>query len=81
MKRAHFKSIIDARCPNHDTISILRKKFALSKIAKAIWNSTAKYFISKILRAELDLLLQIIEDLTIQWSTPIAHMIKRTPDF
>ena len=50
-------------------------------MAKAIWNSNVKCFITKTLRAELNLLIQIIEDDSIQWTTPIAHLIKRDPDF
>ena len=81
-KRAHFKQIIaDAHNPDDDNISILRRKFALSKLAKAIWNSTAKCFITETLCAELDFLIQIIEDPAIQLSTHIAHLINRTPDY
>ena len=82
MKRSHFQPIIaDAQDLADDSITILRRKFALSKLAKAIWNSNAKCFITKSLRAELDLLIQIFTDPTIKWSSPIAHLIPRTPDF
>ena len=82
MNRSHFKNFIaDANSPYDDKVSILHEKFALSKLAKAIWGYNAKYFITKTLRAELDLLTQIIEDPSIRWSSPIAHLIKRTPDF
>ena len=73
--------IKDSESQNLDDFSILRKKFALSKIAKAIWNSSAKCFITKTLRAELKLLADIMQDENFAWETPIAHLIPRTPDF
>ena len=82
MKRSYFKQVIaEAQDLSDDSIAILKKKFALSKLAKAIWNSNAKCFITKSLRAELNLLIQIINDDSIQGSSPIAHLIPRTPDF
>ena len=82
MTRARFKQYIaDANDPNDDFISLLRRKFALNKLAKPIWNSNAKCFITKTLRAELNLLYQIIEDNSINWTTPIAYFIKRSLDF
>ena len=56
-------------------------KFALSKLAKTIWNFKIKCFITKSHRAELDLLIQIITDNIIKWSSPIAYLIPRTPGF
>ena len=62
MGRPQFKqAIADSTSLADDSMSILRKKFALSKLAKAIWNSKAKCFINKSLRSELDLLLQITQ--------------------
>ena len=82
MKRAYFKQfIIDAGSKEDDNISLLKRKFALSKLAKAIWNSNEKCFINKSLREELQLLISIVTSDTIQWQIPIAHMIPRTPDF
>ena len=63
MNRPHFKYFISgANNPHDDNVSILRKKIALSKLAKAIWNSNSKQFITKTLGAEINLLIQIIED-------------------
>ena len=76
---SHF--ICDSNNTNTDEHSILRKKFALSKIAKEIWNSKIKCSITKSLRAELKLLCFILKSDTFFWETPIAHLIKRTPDF
>ena len=82
MSRPQFKqAIADANDVSDDSISVLRRKFALSKLAKAIWNSKAKCFINKSLREEINLLIQIIQDQSIKWSHSIAHMIPRTPDF
>ena len=82
MNRSSFKElIIDASTTSQDNISLLRQKFALSRIAKAIWNSNKKCFINKSLREELNLLIDIITNPKVQWSIPIAHLITRTPDF
>ena len=64
-----------------DDFSLLRKKFALSKIAKAIWNSKEKAFITKELRKELILIESILKNSQIRWATPISHMVARDPDF
>ena len=82
MIQSYFKQVIaDAHELLDNSIAILKRKFALSKLAKAIWNSNTKCFITKSLRAELNLLIQIINDDFIQWSSPIAHLMHRTPDF
>ena len=83
MGRPQFKqAIVDANDLSDNNISILRRKFALSKLAKTIWNSNAKCFINKSLREELNLLIKIIGDEAIKWQNPISHtMIPRTPDF
>ena len=82
MKRAHFKEFItDANNLSDTSTAILRRKFSLSRLAKAIWNSNVKCFITKSLRAELDLLIQMITDKNIHWETPIAHLIPCTPDY
>ena len=83
MIQSYFKQVIaEAHELLDDSIAILKRKFALSKLAKAIWNSNTKCFITKSLRAELNLLIQIINyDDSIQWSSPIAHLILRTLDF
>ena len=73
--------IKDSQSLEHDDMSILRKKFALSKIAKEIWNSKARCFISKPLRQELKLLSDILKSTEFKWETPIAHLVPRTPDF
>ena len=82
MSRPKFKqAIADANDPSNNSISILKKKIAFSKLTKAIWNKIAKCFITKTLRAELILLIQIIEDEIIQWNIPLSQMIPRKPDY
>ena len=73
--------IKDSQNSDQDDVCILRKKFALSKIAKEIWNSKIRCFISKSLRQELQLLAYILKNKDFKWETPIAHLIPRTPDF
>ena len=73
--------INDSEITDTDDFSLLRKKFAMSKIAKAIWSSTVKCFITKSLRAELKLLADIMQNKDFAWETPIAHLIPRMPDF
>ena len=73
--------IKDAHNHSDDEFGLLRKKFALSKIAKGIWNSKCKCFITKDLKQELMLLESIIKNPSIQWSTPVSHLVKRSPDF
>ena len=82
MKQAHFKEFIaDANNLSDTSTAILRRKFAFSRLAKAIWNSNTKCFITKSLRAKLNLLIQTISDKNIHWETRIAHLIPRTPDY
>ena len=48
MKQSYFKKVIaEAHDISDNSIAILKRKFALSKLAKAIWNSNAKCFITK----------------------------------
>ena len=82
MGRASYKQfIIDAGNTSTDKFAILQRKFALSRLAKAIWSSKKKCFINKSLREELNLLIEILTNPKIRWSTPIAHLISRTPGF
>ena len=82
-KNKRFSEYIkDSQNTDDNDISILRKEFALSKIAKEIWNSKIRCFITKSLRQELQLLSYILKnDKDFKWETPIAHLIPRTPDF
>lgn len=73
--------IKDAHNNSDDEFGLLRKKFALSKIAKGIWNSKCKCFITTDLKQELMMLESIIKNPSIQWSTPVSHLVKRSPDF
>jgi len=82
MGRSRFKQlIIDANDGSNDNIALLRRKFAISHLAKAIWNCNEKCFINNSLREELNLLIDIITSNSIQWSMPIAHLIPRIPDY
>ena len=81
-KRKTFKHYLqDARSQTNDDASLLKKKFALSKIAKAIWNVPTKCFISNELRIELKLLLSLVDNPKVHWYTPLSHLVDRDPDF
>ena len=62
-------------------MSLLKKKFCLSKVAKAIWNVPAKCFISNELRVELQLLHSLVDNPKMNWYTPISHLVDRDPDY
>ena len=79
--RTRYKQlIIDSRTTNTDNISLSRKRFSLSHLAKAIWNSKEKYWINNSLWQELNLLLQTVQPPHISWSIPISYLVKRTPN-
>ena len=81
-RKYHFSEYIkDLQILEQDDMSILRKKFALSKIAKEIWNSKARCFMLKPLKQKLKLLSDILKSKEFKWENPIAHLVPRTPDF
>ena len=62
-KKKPFKHYIqDAKSQSNDAVSLLKTKFALSKVAKAIWNDPSKCFISNELRVELKLLHSLVDN-------------------
>ena len=82
MKCSHFKNIItESQDLGDNSVAVLRRKFRLGKLVKALSGFITKCFITKSLRAGLKLLISIILDDSIQWSSPIAHLIFRIPDF
>ena len=75
MKCSYFKEIIaNAQNLADNPTTFLRRKLPLSKLEKAIWNSNAKSSLQKSLRAELNILIQIISADTIKWLSPIAQL-------
>ena len=61
----------DTKSQSNDAVSLLKKNFALSKVATAIWNVPAKCFISNELQVELKLLYSLFDNPQVNWYTPI----------
>ena len=56
--------------------------FAQGKLAQKIWRYTRRYFINRTMRAEIAMLIYILEHPTeYRWETPIAHLIPRESDY
>ena len=62
-------------------IKDLRQKFLDRKIARDVYHSHVKVFITVKMREELDFLIQVLEDDSkFPLSSPIAHLAQRIPD-
>ncbi|KAL3779516.1 hypothetical protein HJC23_011152 [Cyclotella cryptica] len=57
----------------------LLASFYQAESARALHHSTTRHFISRTLRAELGLICDALNDPTIPTSSPISHLIDRTP--
>jgi hypothetical protein len=56
--------------------------FYKGKLSQDLWNTKHRAFINKSMRAELKMLLDILQQPErFQWSSPIAHLIERNPDY
>ena len=77
-----FKDIVlDAHNTALTPHTLLKKQFASSKLARTIWDSKEKHFINSTLKAELKFLREILLDpIKYHWSSPIAHLVRRTPE-
>ena len=57
-------------------------RFFSSRIARQIWNEKALTYINTEIREELNFIQQVFSDpVTYDWSSPIAHLIKREQDY
>ena len=66
----------------HTDTHELKDKFIQSKIAKEIYNCQHKAFINKTMRSELKIMQHILSHpKQYNLETPIAHLIKREPEF
>ena len=78
-----FRELIRQRdeASRHATDSS-RFRFFSSKVAKTIWDSRSRTFISVDIRRELDFVTTVFSDpVTYNWSSPIAHLIELEPDY
>ena len=82
-KNAKFRDVVrDSMCTETSPHVILKKEYATSQLARAVWNSNQRHFISKSLRMELKYLANILlQPEKFHWSSPIAHLIPRDPEF
>ena len=61
---------------------LLKKNFASSFIAKTIWHSRKRHFVTKALSKELTFLHHIFSDTSaFRLFTPICYLVDRSPDF
>lgn len=69
-------------CADKSPYVILKKEYATSQLACAVWNSNQRHFISRLLRMELKYLATILlKPEKFHWSSPIAHLIPRDLEF
>ena len=82
-EKASIKSMISKLAHSNDLHNLeLKEKYIQSKIAKETYKCKQKTFISKPMRTELKLIQQILSNPTkYSLDTPIAHVVKRDPDF
>jgi len=72
----------DSHLLSLDFETIRKKDFAVSKLLQSIWASRKKFHITKSLRTELKLLLYLFSNRSsFPFTTPIAHIISRDPEF
>lgn len=58
-----------------------RKKFAESKLEKAIWNHNLKHNVTRGMKQDLHLLREYLSKDFQYWEVPISHLVPRIPDF
>ena len=74
--------VTNMKYPGHDWRKILQKNFAASKVAKAIWDIKTPFFINKTMKQELNTFILIFNNpKKFKIEMPIAHYVRRTPDF
>jgi len=63
-------------------VDVSQANFALQRSASQVHRSRRQYFINETMRAELSFIREALDFSSwVEWSTPIAHMIKRDPTF
>ena len=62
-----------------ETVSSNVIKFAESKLAKMPHSSKQQYPIITSMKKELQVMMELLDDATIQWESPIAHLVDRDP--
>jgi len=74
--------IADTHLLSTDMTTILKRDFAISKIMQQVWNTKKRFHITNSLRKELKLLYYLFSNPdTFPFTSPIAHIIEREPDF
>ena len=82
-KRRDIQAMIAAsRNASSDDEKLLKDRFHQRQIAKKVYDSKLPYFITKELRAELNLLQYILNNpISYPWIGHIAHIVPRDHDF
>jgi len=82
-KNSKFTTLVqDSHLLSFDLESMRKKEFAVSKLLQSVWSSKKKFHITKSLRTELKLLLYLFANRSrFPFTTPIAHIISRDPEF
>jgi len=78
-KMEHF--LTDTAYPGYDWQKLLKKDFAVSRIAKAIWVLPTWFHFNCSMKEEFALLRYVFEDLKYPIEMPIAHVVDRVPEF
>lgn len=76
--QASYK-ILDGEANDDEDINLNVVAYAKSTVAKMPHHSRAQYPIVKTMRKELDVLIQLFDDKSIKWHSPIAHNVERDP--
>jgi len=77
-----FSLVSNTLLVSTDFHSLRKKEFAISKLMQRIWNTKRRFHITPSLRRELHLLYSIFSDTaTFPFTTPIAHLVPRSPEF
>ena len=64
---------------NSDTVTSNTINYAKSKLAKMPHSLNQEYPIITSMKRELQVMMELLEDPTIQWESPIAHLVNRDP--
>ena len=78
-KMSHF--LTDASYPGYDWQKLLKKDFAVSKIAKEIWALSTRFHFNRSMKEELELLRYVFVSPKYTLYMPIAHVVDRVPEF
>lgn len=78
----HAEKVADSHLLGLDFTTLRKKNFAVSFLLRTAWNSKKKFKISHALRKELEFLIYLFKHRnTLGFSSPIAHIVDKDPDY